>query len=394
MPTAHLTKFTLLPELKLSSFRYTSTVLRYETIKESKFEVCPKCATPSYTVHDRRIVTVKDAPHVGRLKFIKITKRRFRCPKCKSVFTEPVQGIKKHSRVTQRFERSVLWACETFSNLKLVRKNYKCGNGFIYRCFYKQLELKQRERANDPWPSTIGIDEHGLFKDKKRGAREFATVFVDYKNKRVKEIVEGKSHANLVNGIKHIQEKERVRNVVIDLSDSYKSFVKNYFPNAQIIADKFHVLRLLTPHLNRKRIGITGDKRTLGVRRLLLKSGINLGVFERKALHRWLEDYPELKEVYFYKETLHLMYRCRGLGKAKGVLHRMIDEMASSKLPEIQTLRRTLMKWNREILLYFETRITNARTEAFNNSAKLIQRKAYGFKSFKNYRLRVLNACS
>lgn len=394
MPTTHLTKFTLLPELKLSSFHYSSTKLNYGAIKESEFEVCPKCATPSYTVHDRRTVTIKDAPNASRVKFIKIVKRRFRCPKCKSVFTEPVQGIKKYARVTQRFERSVLWACETFSNLKLVQKNYKCGNGFIYRCFYKQLALKLREREKDPWPKTIGIDEHGLFKDKKRGAREFATVFVDYQNKRVKEIVEGKSHLNLKKGIAHIEGRERVQNVVIDLSDSYKYFVKDYFPNAKIIADKFHVLRLLTPHLNRKRIGITGDKRTLGVRRMLLKNGSKLGVFERKALWKWLENYPELKEVYTYKEALHRMYRCRGLGKAKGVLLRMIDQMALSKLPEIQTLRRTLMKWHREILLYFETRITNARTEAFNNSAKLIQRKAYGFKSFKNYRLRVLIACS
>jgi len=394
MPNSHLTKFTLLPELKLSSFNYTSTTLRYGVIKESEFEVCPKCATPSYTVHDRRTVTVKDAPSGTRLKFLKIIKRRFRCPKCKAVFTEPVQGIKKYARVTQRFERSILWACENFSNLRLVQKNYKCGNSFIYKCFYKQLDLKLRERIKDPWPKTIGIDEHGLFKDKKRGAREFATVFVDYQNKRVKEIVEGKAHLNLKRGIAHINGKENVRNVVIDLSDSYKSFVKDYFPNARIIADKFHVLRLLTPHINRKRIGITGDRRTLGVRRMLLRNSFKLDVFERKALWKWLENYPELKEVYFYKEALHTMYRCRGYGKAKGVLYRMIDQMAGSKLPEIQTLRRTLQKWSREILLYFETRITNARTEAFNNSAKLIQRKAYGFKSFKNYRLRVLIACS
>lgn len=394
MPIAHLTKFTLLPELKLSQFHYSRTILKYEALKVSKFEVCPKCATPSFKVHDRRVVTVKDAPQGNKIKLIKIVKRRFRCPKCKAVFTEPVQGIRKHARVTQRFERSILWACETFSNLKLVQRNYKCGNGFIYRCYYKQLDLKLRERVKNPWPQTIGIDEHGLFKDKKRGAREFATVFVDYQNKRVKEIVEGKSHVNLKKGIEHIPGKENVRNVAIDLSDSYKSFVKDYFPNARIIADKFHVLRLLNPHINRKRIGVTGDKRTLGVRRLLLKNGFKLGVFERKALWKWLEDYPDLKEVYSYKEALHRMYRCRGYSKAKQILYRMIDEMSASKLPEIQTLRRTLMKWSREILLYFETRITNARTEAFNNSAKLIQRKAYGFKSFKNYRLRVLIACS
>lgn len=98
-----------------------------------------------------------------------------------------------------------------FSDLKKVKTTYKCSYKFIYTLYYKQLERKQREKMNDPWPKTIGIDEHGLFKDKKRGAREFATVFVDYTNKRLKEVAEGKSHAQLEKGIyqKANQEKKR-----------------------------------------------------------------------------------------------------------------------------------------------------------------------------------------
>ncbi|MBK7842205.1 MAG: transposase [Bdellovibrionales bacterium] len=52
------------------------------------------------------------------------------------------------------------------------------------------------------------------------------------------------------------------------------------------------------------------------------------------------------------------------------------------------------MKWRNEILNYFVNRITNARTEGFNNVAKLIQKRAYGVKSFKLYRLRYLSACA
>jgi len=394
MSASHLTRFLLLPELKLTNFNYRSTDRFYRTVKESSFEICPKCATPSTKVHDRRKVQVKDAPDSGKSNYLTIVKRRFRCPKCKSVFTEPVQGIRKGARVTQKFERSVLWACENFSDLKKVKTAYKCSYKFIYTCYYKQLELKQREKMNTPWPKTIGIDEHGLFRDKKRGAREFATIVVDYSNKRVKEIVEGKSHASLELGLNYIKGRENVQNAVIDLSDSYKYFIQNYFPNAKIVADKFHVLRLLNPALNRRRIGITGDKRTLGIRRLLLKNGFNLSYFERTAIWKWLEDYPELKEVYMYKEALHRVYRCRGYTKARRSLIALIDQMASSKIKEVITLRKTLQKWFKEVLRYFSTRITNARTEAFNNHAKLIQRKAYGFKSFKNYRLRLLNACS
>jgi transposase len=68
--------------------------------------------------------------------------------------------------------------------------------------------------------------------------------------------------------------------------------------------------------------------------------------------------------------------------------------MALSLLPEIKTLRRTLLKWRNEILAYFETRLTNGRTEGFNNLAKLVQKRAFGYKNFRNYRLRVLTACA
>ncbi|MEO7162367.1 MAG: transposase [Bdellovibrionia bacterium] len=32
-------------------------------------------------------------------------------------------------------------------------------------------------------------------------------------------------------------------------------------------------------------------------------------------------------------------------------------------------------------------------TEGFNNLAKLVQRRAFGYRNFNNYRLRLLNAC-
>ena len=110
-------------------------------------------------------------------------------------------------------------------------------------------------------------------------------------------------------------------------------------------------------------------------------------------MDHWLNKHPELKEVYVVKEALHTLYRCKGFNRAKQSLLKLIDKLEGTKLKELKRLRRTLLKWSKEILRYFSMRITNARTEAFNNSAKLVQKRAYGYKSFKNYRLRVLFAC-
>lgn len=60
---------------------------------------------------------------------------------------------------------------------------------------------------------------------------------------------------------------------------------------------------------------------------------------------------------------------------------------------EVRALRQTLLKWKDEILNYFKNGLTNARVEGFDNKAKLVKRRGYGYRSFENYRLRLLNAC-
>jgi transposase len=67
---------------------------------------------------------------------------------------------------------------------------------------------------------------------------------------------------------------------------------------------------------------------------------------------------------------------------------------ASSTFPEIQTLRRTPRRWKHEVLAYFDTGIPNGRAEGFNLDAKLVKRRAFRYRSFRNYRLRLLNACA
>ena len=387
-----IARFLLLPELNLVTWDKTqkaaNTVIAEKT---SRFEICPKCATPSSVTYDHRFVTLKDAPVRGNSVRLKVRKRRFFCKPCRKPFTEPVQGIGKGHRTTHRYRRAVLWACENFSDLKKVRKAYRCSSGFIYKTLYEQVELNLRAKLNYDWPTTIGIDEH--FFTRRRGRAEFATVFTDFKHRRLREVAYGKVKGELIHQIDGIGGRENVKNAVIDMSDGYRSLIRDHFPNAQIIADKFHVLRLLTPALNKYRINETGDDRKNPVRRLLLKNRNKLEYYERDALDRWLEDKQALREIYYAKEALHSFYRTKGTKRAAKALTRLTDTLARTEVRELKRFRRTLVSWRKEILAYFENRLTNARTEGFNNVAKLVQKRAYGYRSFENYRLRLLNAC-
>ena len=108
---------------------------------------------------------------------------------------------------------------------------------------------------------------------------------------------------------------------------------------------------------------------------LLLRSRITLDARTAWALDRWLDEHPILAELYRCKEALHRFYRTRGLARAQQAFTWLTDQMARSSVLEIQRLRRTLMKWRKEILAYFGTGLTNGRTEGFNNKAKLVKKK-------------------
>jgi len=393
MPHLTLARHILTKELSLQYVKKLDASSLLFCEKNSEFEVCPKCATPSKSVYDRREVSVKDAPIRGKGVTLKITKRRLWCKPCKKPFTEPVKGISKGHRTTSRYRRHVLWACENFTDLKAVKKHVRCSTSSLYRIYYQELDLNLRKRRY-PWPKVIGIDEHKFKRDPRGGWPVFATNIVDHNNKRIFELTEGRSIGELKASLESIPGRENVSVVTMDMSGSYRSFTKSFFPNARIVADKFHVVRLLHPAIQRHRIKITGDKRKLPVRKLLLKNGKDLEISKRSLLYRWLEQHPELKELYMAKEAVHGFYRIKGYKRARKALGRMCDRFADSTLKEIQTLRRTLLSWREEILAYFQIRRTNARTEGFNGKAKLIKRRAYGYRSFKNYRLRVLNACT
>ena len=384
MPPDSLTRYLLLPELRLLENRKSETggVLLFAE-KVSEFEVCPKCATPSGSVYDHRWTKVKDDPIRGDDTILHIKKRRFMCPKCKRPFTEPVPGIRKGYRTTERYRKRLLWACENFGDLKSVRRNYRCSSGLLQRVLYEQLELRRRTRLY-PWPTRIGIDEH-LFKHEPRlNLRRFVTMVVDHKNKRLMEVVHGKSGDELRAALDYIPGRENVQWVALDMSDSYRSFARDFFPNARLVADKFHVLRLVTPAIHRYLKALGLGREALPLYRVLRRNPLKLSSEWRWRLRTWLADKPALRELVAIREALFRLYRTKGYRRAKDALTRLTDAMAHSPLPEVRTLRNTLMRWRREVLGYFLSRLTNARTEGFNGKAKLVIRRAYGYKSFRN----------
>lgn len=388
-----LANFLSLPELKILEINPQQGWMKCKSTLN--YSNCPHCQARSTSGYDKRLVSIKDCPLAYNKHFceIRLIKRRFRCLPCNRVFTESISGIRKGRRTTERFRAMIMWACDRFASLKQVREDYKVSSDFVYKAFYEQLELKRRMNNQYAWPREIGIDEHGFGKDKKLRRKVYVSMVVNQSRKKLMEVVFGKSKSIMMAQLGHIPGRENVEYVTIDMCDPYRSFIREFFPNAQIIADKFHVLRLLSPAIMKERRKIVGKNADRKARSLLLCNSKELDFFDRRAIHQYLKRHKHLNEMYHAKEALHSFYNIKGHRRACKAMEFMIERFKNSETKEVRKLGNTLHYWKDEVLNYFRKKLTNARLEGFNNKASLVKRRAYGYRNPNNYRLRLLNVC-
>jgi transposase len=396
-PKEHLTQFLLFPELEFEGHYTPRRGWMYFTARSKQnHQACGRCATISTAIYDHRTVKLKDAPvRDHRIKLI-IHKRRFFCKPCKKPFTELLPSVFKGCRITERLKRHILYLCKNFTNLHAVGKSVGVSSSTVFRSFYQYLSVEKGRHLNYALPKKIGMDEHGFRQVHYGNFRQgqlYCTVLTDFKNHRLYRMFQTKSPRILFEQMKNLEGRDNVEDVVIDFSEGYRSLSKALFPKARITVDKFHALNLLTPAINRRRKFLSGDRRKNPIGHLILKNPAHLGYFKRSLIDRWLSPHEELKTIYTFRNRIFALYNCRGKFRASQALANILEDLQTTLIPELKALKKTLTRWQNEILNYFETGLTNAMTEGFNNKAKLVKRMAYGYKNFENYELRVLSAC-
>jgi len=245
--------------------------------------------------------------------------------------------------------------------------------------------------SNRPCPRVLGIDEH--FFTRKRG---YATTLVDLKNHEVFDVVLGRSKASLDAYLKRLTGRDQVQVIVVDLSETYRSIARQYFPNATIVADRFHVVRLVNQHF--LKVWQQHDpegRKNRGLLSLMRRHQWRLSDEQRINLDRYLEDYPVLKVIYAAKQKLNHLLLLKTLNrktakrKLPGFL-KLIEQLSESPLNK---LANTLTSWLEPIVAMWRFSKSNGITEGFHTKMEMMTRRAYGFRNFENYRLRVLTHC-
>src|SRR5690606_18308768 len=127
----------------------------------------------------------------------------------------------------------------------------------------------------------------------------YATTLVDLKNHKVFDVVLGRSEPSLRRYLSRLPGRERVKVVVMDLSETYRQIVRKYFPNARIVADRFHVVRLVNQHfLKLWQSQDPQGRKNRGLLSLMRRHRWNLSAEQQARLDDYLEAFPVLKALY------------------------------------------------------------------------------------------------
>jgi transposase len=124
----------------------------------------------------------------------------------------------------------------------------------------------------------------------------------------------------------------------------------------------------------------------------------NLFASQKQTLRRLFDQHPALKPIYDQMQKTNHLMRTKNVTarQAKQLIPQLlelIETLKASGFKAIVTLAKTLATWDEAIVCMWRFSKSNGITEGFHRKMKLIQRRAYGFKNFKNYRLRVLAEC-
>ncbi len=210
----------------ISSKRFRNGHL-WEVRKKRSPQPCRRCGLFSDRRYGKAVVLIRERSPDDDPLWLKVHKHRYYCEVCKKPFTELSPGTYLRRRTTQRFRKWVKKCCERYTALKDVSHENHCSSGFVYQARYEQLEIKTHELRSKSWPTTLGIDEH--FFTRRRGFPEYVTVFTDLNKRKLFEVAPTKSKKPLMEFLKDIPGREKVRIVCIDLAPGYRSLVKELF---------------------------------------------------------------------------------------------------------------------------------------------------------------------
>jgi transposase len=366
---------------------------------------CPDCGVRAVG-HGRNTVQVRDLPNGSGAVRLVWRKRRWRCPDpdCeRRTFTEESELVE--GSLTRRARAEICRAVgEDGHTVAELARRFGVGWATAMAAVrdHGRPRVDHGRRLNGV--HTLGVDEHKMLAAGPAHHTVFATQLVDLNRGRLLDVVPGRSAKSVSAWLDERTRywRDHVSVVAIDPHRGYHNALTSRLPRATVTIDHFHAVKLANAAIDdvRRRVqrettGHRGrkDDPLYGARRLMTRGWERLPDHQVARLMEALRQgdiFDEIGAAIAGKELLREFYASKSLVTARRRLARFYAHATTTRVGEVSRLARTIKRWEPEILTFFETRASNAGSEAMNLITEKLRRNAHGFRNFENYRLRLL----
>jgi len=243
--------------------------------------------------------------------------------------------------------------------------------------------LLEADTERISYVAALGLDETLMWRRGRFRAKSWSTSIVDVGRGQLLDIVRGRTAKAPTRWLlgRPACWLEQIRWAVLDLSGPYRVAFDTAIPDAAQVADPFHVVRLGNDALDEVRRRV--QNQTLGhrghkhdplyrARKLLVSASENVTDAGRIRLRGLLyagDPYGEVRDAWHAKETLRSVYDIDDAKAGAATVAQLAADLQDPGLPpEINRLGRTISRWRHQIANWHTARVTNAATEAVEQS--------------------------
>ena len=377
-------KFLNLEDIIITNVENISDQLHiYIELPRSK-HICPCCGAETDCIHDYRMQIIKDVP-LARDTFLHLRKRRYRCS-CGKRFFEKNTFLPRYYRVTSRLFAEIIFSFKKVVSAKEIGCRFNVSAVTAMR-YFNYFNKKLTEL-----PEIISLDE---FKGNS-GGQKYNSIIVDPKEKVVLDILPNRFESDLVRYFSQFSNRNNVKYFICDMNPHFREVARTCFPQATIVADKYHVIRQVYWAMEKVR---KNEQNKLPKqhriyfkksRNLLMKRIEKLTPEEMDRLALMFEIAPRLADAYRIKNEFLTVIRSKSVTEGKQKLLDWLFSVEVMDLPEFHDCTKAYHNWFQEIINSMDVPWTNGYIEGCNNKTKVLKRVSYGMRNFNNFRKRIL----
>lgn len=251
---------------------------------------------------------------------------------------------------------------------------------------YTELSRKSSDYSE---VTKVGMDETAA-----RRGHDYVTLFVDLEERKTIFVTQGKSNETVVEFVKDLEEHggdaKKVESVSCDMSPAFIKGVEENLENAEIVFDKFHIIKILNDAVDSVRREESKTNPLLkNSRYVFLKNQKNFTKTQREKYEQIKLSKLNIKafRAMRIRESFQQLYSCETTEEFEKLLKKWYWWATHSRIPQIITAAKTIKAHWYGVVSWVKRRISNGILEGFNSVFQAAKAKARGYKKLETIKI-------